>query len=253
MVTSYETGIIAAGESAAIIHSRFHKKGTQVLPVVYCHHATGHARTLMPTPGSVETDYSLRKIVDRLASFGHPTIGTTQVSGNSWGAPPVESRIDGAITRIGSFIGCRTDKVLLLFDSMGGIPALNWARRNPTKVVALAGAIPATNLQQLHDSGPTPIPANIESAYGGLAAYNAARTNYNPQENMGAYIGMPIHLWYHTDDPTILPVQTKAFATTTGCAITSMGPGGHEIHDSDPLSEIADFLILHAQYEAQHR
>lgn len=251
-ITTYNVGAIAAGEGDVIIKSRLHKPGMRVTPVVYCHHATGTARTMNPSAASIETDFALRSIADMMAEAGHPVIASDQVSANSWGANPVSARIDGAITRIGSELGCRTDKVLLIGDSMGTISSLNWARANPSKVAAIAILLPVPDLQWIHDNAPSPLPINLQDAYGGAALWQAAAIPaFDPYSNRVTHKALrhSIRFWYHDDDPIASPSVNPhliPFWQQIGAEYGSMGNGGHALDrtaDAVYLQQVATFLL----------
>jgi pimeloyl-ACP methyl ester carboxylesterase len=73
-------------------------------------------------------------------------------NGVNFGCPDSVAAIDDAINWAASRFGTRTDKVAIGGISMGGTTSLNWAWRNPSKVVAWAGYIPLINLDWLHDN-----------------------------------------------------------------------------------------------------
>lgn len=243
MHSRYASGVIAVGEGEAVFSSRLWKPGTASVPAIYCHHATGTARSaILPTS---ETDFSIRRIIEAVTLAGHPVIATDQGGASNWGADPAPARMDGALARIGEF-GARTDRVLLLADSMGAVVALNWARANPELVAAVALLVPVVNMEHAHDNASAPLPANIEAAYGGNAAYLAALATRNPFEHQEAYAEMPIRLWYSDDDPTAAASQVLEFAEGSDSDAVSMGAVGHAVPAAFDVAPVAEFLTGHA-------
>lgn len=237
MFTTYEAGSIAAGETSVIALDRLWKS-TNETPVIYCHHATGASTTIIDN--LTETNASIRRMVEGLTSRGLPVISNDQSGPSNWSTDLALTRVTGALTRIGAITGARTDRVLLLGDSMGATVALNWARANPTLVRAIALVIPVVNLEHAHDE--TALAAGIEAAYGGLAGYQAALPNKNPALFHSSYVNIPIKFWYSEDDPAAVASEVTDFATATSHEAISMGSTGHTIPSSFDVDPVVDFL-----------
>src|SRR5688500_1203954 len=75
-----------------------------------------------------------------------PVIATEVGGVISWGNRTAQAAMDATLTYFNDMTGARTDKVILVGQSMGAATVLNWAFNNPTKVAAIALHIPAVDL-----------------------------------------------------------------------------------------------------------
>lgn len=131
-------------------------------------------------------------------------------------------------------------KVVLFGASMGSILALRYAMAFPSRVAAIALALPIPDVQGMYDGNVGGFQALIGAAYGARPS-NAQ----NPASNPSAFAGIPMRLWYSTDDATSLPVPALAFAAAAGAAVTSMGAVGHVLPGSIG-PDVASFLGAYA-------
>lgn len=166
-------------------------------------------------------------------------------SETTWGNSTIRTRISSARTLLNTRFGATTDKVLLSGSSMGGLNVLSWAIQNPTLVKAIALATPAVNLDYMHDNNVGGYAAEIDTAYGGLAAYNAAVAAHDPYQNTATLSGIPMKLWYSTDDPFIDPSHVTTFASAVGASTVNMGAVGHTL-PSQAFNEVSGFLAEYA-------
>lgn len=143
--------------------------------------------------------------------------------------------LDDEVAWLAANYGTRTDKVALMGGSMGGWPALNWARYNLSKVAAIAVSIPGVSLQGTHDRNPLGLAPTIEAAYGGLAGYTAALETHDPGRHPELYTGIAdkVRLWYSSTDAVVTAAECTAFATAAGVTAIDFGPYGH-VSPSDP-------------------
>lgn len=179
-------------------------------------------------------------------AVGLPMI-CAQFAGQSWGNDTAQTRLTDAISYMtGGEFNARTDKVVLLGVSMGGLLALNWARANPAKVAAIVLCYPAVDLQWMHDNGAA---TGTEAAYGGsLTTFNAAVAAHNPAVNTTAYQGVPIRMWYSDADTTVGTANQTAFASAVGSSLAATALPGAAHADMtriDP-SDLATFVAAHA-------
>jgi pimeloyl-ACP methyl ester carboxylesterase len=249
VATSIGSDVIAVSEKHVIVTGSDHGTVATAVPVIYCHHAgNGYAGTahLPAALAQTDTDVSIAEICRDLAAKGHPVIASDQAGVNSWSNNTAVTAVDGALTLIGTRTGCRTDRVLLLADSMGTLLALNWARANASKVAAMALLLPAPDMQYVHDNASAPLPANMEAAYGGLAALTAAYPTKNAALFPSSYTSMEIQMWASTDDPICTPVMVNAFAAATGIPVISMGAVGHTIPSTFDRRAVVDYLHRNA-------
>jgi predicted alpha/beta hydrolase family esterase len=177
-----------------------------------------------------------------LADRGIASIGADFADGYTFGSDTGVTRVGQLATYV-SGIGAPSDKYLLYGASMGFCTLANWAWRNQSKVAAFAGVIPLCDLADVHDNNRDGFAAQIETAYGGLAAYQAAIGTHNPL-TWASDLKFPIKIWYSTDDPRTIPSATLAFAAASGAQLVSMGAIGHTAVDR--TGEVVDFLDRYA-------
>lgn len=160
------------------------------------------------------------------AEFNGLPVVTADFGGNHWGR-------DDGITKVSALWayfqsrGLASDKVDLIAISMGTLLALNWAKANPTAVRRILCVNPAVDLADFHDNNRGGYAAEIETAYGGAAAYATAKTAHNPAENTASFAGLPIDLYYSTDDTIVVPSTVTAFAAASGATAHSLGAVAH--------------------------
>jgi hypothetical protein len=120
--------------------------------------------------------------------------------------------------------------------------------------------LPCVDLQDIHDNRNAALTAfigtdgvtNIEAAYGGAAAYATALPTHNPNTaaNITAQIatGIPVGLFYSTDDAICYPTVVSTFGAAIGATLYSMGAaGGHAISTALTLdvSPFVNFILQH--------
>lgn len=166
---------------------------------------------------------------------------------------------DTAVTRAGqlkTFIQAapflaRAGKVAIMAGSGGATAAINYARANPALVSALLLFCPLTDLQDFHDLrvDATITAAEVETAYGGAAAYATALPTHSPVvgTNPNPLAPIPMRIYYSTNDPyipvsTVTAFQAKVLASGGKCDIASLGPVGHSAQNMNVL-DAANFLI----------
>lgn len=236
MVTSYGVGRYVASEADVILRGRFAKPTTSKRGIVWCHERGALANFLQVEPllGA-----------ELLTRAGLPIIAADLGGTATWGNDTEQARTQQAWDYLVTAAGCASDKVLLYGMSMGAPGALNWARANPTKVAAVALVLPITDLIGFHDANLGGYATEIETAYGGLAAWNAAKAAHDPLTHAAEYAGIPIKLWYSTDDSLALPANVTAFAAASGASTQSMGAQGHTAQGLD-AAQVLEFLGAYA-------
>lgn len=138
----------------------------------------------------------------------------------------------------------KADGVLLCGFSMGAANALNWAKANLSKVRAIALCIPVTDMADAYDNDRGPgLAAQIASAYTNEAGWLAAEPAKNPINFADDFAGIPVGIWYATDDAAVPVATVTAFQAAVGasCEVHSLGTAGHTA-SAVPSSEVADFL-----------
>lgn len=221
-------------ETSVTFHGRQMPGGT---PVICCHGVLSTSRQFLNGDGDVP-----RKLADLYE--------VTSVSGDlgglsTWGNDASVDALDELVTWAGTNHGTRTNRVALYGVSMGGLTALNWAMRNPSKVAAIGLMVPAVSLQGIHDRDPIGIAALIETAYTNEAGYLAALPTNDPSHAAvratAQQLGPKTRIWYSSDDNVIAASEVLAYAGWTGCAIDNIGAVGHA-STAPALSAAAQWL-----------
>lgn len=239
VATSYgtkgtERGLVMTG-------TRWPGDGTRTA-VLWAH---GHAGTGVGEMTSPDNGRVLRKLGDG----GLAVVSSDYGGGTTWGDDAAQTKLSDAYSFATTTLGAKSGKVLLGGWSMGVLAVLNWARANPSKVAAIACVLPAVDLVDLHDNNRAGFKAEIESTYGlgsvPSVAGNATIAAHDPAQNTGAYIGVPIKLWYSSDDSVVIPSVVTTFASNTGAQTQSLGAVGHTLTSVDE-NQVLAFLGQYA-------
>lgn len=241
MRTSYAVGRYSATgttEGDALLQPRQARAAGTARGVMLCHGATDVGRY------AITGNY--RNAAEKLARHGFnvcaPDLGAVAGVSDTWGNATAMSRMDDAWAWIKNAAGggAKTDKVCLVGGSMGGLNAVNWASRNPTKVAAIALVIPALDLEDIYvnDRGPG-LRAQIQAAYGGAPDY----TQRSPLLLASSIAGIPTRVWYSTNDVVTPAATTLSFIGSVGQSVSarSMGAVGHTFLAVSP-DEVLAFL-----------
>jgi hypothetical protein len=170
--TLYSTSFRAAPNTDEAIVAAVGHKVTCRIPLIWCHGASGNAMT----PFDFYPENRGVPAFVRREPSGIVVISSEFGDGLNFGSPDSTVAIDEAIAWSAARFGTRTDKVALGGISMGGTTSLNWAWRNPSKVVAWAGHIPLINLDWLHDN--TSYGPFIEIGYGSWLSLPGTNGSY---------------------------------------------------------------------------
>ncbi len=242
LCVSRGSGAYVAGEAHAALYERLRMRSVGRRPLI---HAFGHGGY---DNGLKETNFlssGFWPLFAPLADAGYPVICGELGGSPLWGNDTTITRVGQLVAYASSGFGFDTSGVFMLGISMGMLPLLRWAKDNRATVKAVYGAIPVTNLASIHDRNPNGYAAEIEAAYGGLAAYQAALPTHDPSAYAASLAGLPIRLLYHTDDTVVVPSDVTGFAASVGasCSLVS-GTGGH-VATFDPL-DVLSFFEAHA-------
>jgi pimeloyl-ACP methyl ester carboxylesterase len=209
-------------EPVVVVRGRLLSGG---VPVIFCHGLLVGALQSFNTEGEVQR---------QLADLWETTSAGADLGGlSTWGNGDSVDAVDDLITWLGTNYGTSTTGVALYGTSMGGATALNWAMRNPSKVVALALSNPVVSLQGIHDRDPIGLASLIETAYGDEAGYLAALPTNDPSHvnnrDVVKALGARTRVWYADGDNVIAASEVLAYAGFSGCEITETGAGGHSL------------------------
>jgi hypothetical protein len=166
-----------------------------------------------------------------------PTLGGT----TTWGNDVSQTKLGDAITYLQGTLGAASGTVCIYAASMGALTALNYYRANPTKVAAIALGMPAVDLAYEHDNNIGGWAVEIETAYGGTSAYNAAVAGHDPMQHTSDFTGVPMKVWYASDDTAAITARQQAFISATGCQSQNLGAVGHTL-TAVPADEVVAFF-----------
>lgn len=226
--TSYS---VAGSESRLTFASRLHRPGR--LGVLFCTERGA-------TPANVISG-TTSELARRLALDFGVALTSSAPTGLSYGNDAAIAAVTSTRSaQIQTALECRSDKVALVGRSMGGCQALNWARQNLSAVACIALICPLVNLVDAHDRV---FEAEIDAAYGSHAAYLAGLSTHNPMAYAAELSGIPIKIWYATDDTSVLQADVLAFTAAVGasCIPVSMGAVGHTV-TAAPVNDVAAFI-----------
>ena len=220
--SSFGQSRYVAGEWDAI----FDRPGV-TRPLIWCHGNNGNATN----------DFSGYSYVFNLFAR-YFKVYVADLGGNTFGNDTGIARVASLVTYAGN------GPVVLVGASMGASVAINYAVRNPTKVLAIANVIPALDFNSVDSSnlGWT----NLNAAY--PPAYNAATDGptHNPLQIANQLpSNLPVKLWTSSDDPTCPPATADAFVAarpqTQRTVIGAYGHGGIAIAAPDMLNWMKAF------------
>lgn len=176
--------------------------------------------------------YELREITGR----GIPvaSIGTLDY----WGNATIRSNISTLVTNAQA-THFKSGKVHLLGASAGGLSVLNWAKANPTLVQSIVLLIPVVDVQAVHSENRSGFASAINTAHGG-----APPDADNPADYAADLSGVPIKLFYSTNDPVTTEAESLAFIAASGAEGVSMGAQGHSwAYPAWSGGAAADFML----------
>ncbi len=222
VITEYGIGDYLANESHLLIRSGKFNRGQGLRGVIAIH---GHGATsTVWTPGNFIGDHALY-----LAKGGCLVLSIDAGGTAAWANDAAMTAVDNAFTYLTTTLGCMTDKVCLLGWSMGGLTALNWLKRNPSKVKSIVTFAPAFNMDYFYDNNGTS-KTEIDTAYGGTG--HAQYAGHNPQADVVSYngLGVKVHIYQGTADTTVPPAQAPTFISAVNDSnyiLHSISGAGH--------------------------
>lgn len=245
---STATGLYRTGEQAFITMNRNHSTVAAV-PTIYCHDALT-STDVMPTL----RDPVYFEEMKSSAKARMPVITALLGGATTWGNDSSIDAVDDAIDHYataqpvsGADYRTASTPVNLWGDGMGALTVLNWAWRNPDRVAAILLRNPVVALDDFHDRNAS-LQAQIEAAYGGLSAYNAALPDHDPEQNWSLIrpLGPKIKIWYGGDDDLIPTNEVEAFANAVGCEAVLIPDGTHTDYDT-PTDQTTSWLSAAAK------
>jgi pimeloyl-ACP methyl ester carboxylesterase len=242
VLSSYGSGRATVSEGDWFLAPRLYLPDGTRRGVVYCHGAGASTSGLIGA--NTANQYALIQAIG--AAF--PTVVCDLGGTATWGNATVQARIDAAWTWLQTAYGVKTDKVLLAGFSMGNLAAFNYAIANPTKVAAIAGFLPASDLADFYTNNRGGYQAAIGTAWS--VTYPADLPgSANPTGNTSGINGLPNKAWYATDDTVVLPATVTTLTGSIGGTAVSLGAaGGHADSTvaSIPTADATGFLAAFA-------
>lgn len=189
------------------------------VPVIYLH---GAGSTAGEAVGELVP--SVRPILYEVAASGFTVTAPTATA--QWGNATSVSRTGDNITWNRTSLGSTNDPVVLIGASHGGTGALRWISENPGTVACAVIIIPAVDMEDIRTNNPSGLRASIDAAWG-VTYPTPLPAGVNPAQNTADYMGIPIQIWYATDDVICTPATVTAFGASVGAEMHSLGNLGH--------------------------
>lgn len=214
-------------------HSKGYRIGQGTKRVIVgCHGHAGFSYQYQPYWASAP-GYHTRQLVD---TGGYVVRGIDHSQINAWGDPGAMWAMDDNYSYLTSTFLMPTTKIAIQGWSMGGLTALNWALRNPTKVAGLLLWNPVTDLRFFRDNAAAYTPtysiggatggaytSEINTTYGATTTASGAQTIPN---NVGSPVTVNVVNAKEFADATTLGGGTTPQATFGGVNFTYTGKTG---------------------------
>lgn len=164
----------------------------------------------------------LRELSD-LNLRGVPSVSVD--TGGDWGNATHRARITTAVDACQSDGFFAAGRVSLHGRGAGGVAALQWLLANPTRVSAVSIALAAVDLGALYDRDVLGVASYLATAYGGGRPSDAD----NPAKRAATLktYGIPILVFYSTNDPYVTTAESEAFVRAAGAWPYKLGASGH--------------------------
>ena len=183
----------------------------------------------------------------KLADAGFAVLAGDEAGGASWGGAAAMTAMDDLYAYLQTGPSkCRSGRVGLFGWSMGGLVALNWMKRNPTKVGCVWLWSPVTDLDWARTQAAWT--AEVNAAYGGDYSTSGG---YRVHDEPASFRGIaPIRIAHATDDAVVPFAQSQAFVTAVNDPEVSLHStslvGGHtDLFRHVSASDISDFFAAH--------
>lgn len=221
MITSTFRGLITPGDLEIIIKPKYVPDAPKY-GVLYTHGAGGTADALI--------DYGRATHRTRMAAdAGFMAISSDWGGPQTWGNQVAMNALTAGYNYLQTQPGVKRGKVFISGGSMGGLNALNWAGKNPSKVAGISIYIPVIDMAGIHDTNLGGYASYVSNAYGGWDTATMAY-EWNPlhQAAIGRYANIPIRINYGLQDPLCLPDRPVQFKSLVGNNVELFGfTGGH--------------------------
>ena len=241
----YDKGLYLAGEVSLFMRpSSFKGDGTQ-RGIIFCHGSGGAAYTAYD-PGNTGGDASTIPLMRAIVAEGYPILSCDLGGAKTWANATTVSAIGSAVTYLGT-LGCKTDKIGFIGESMGHAGAMEWAAANLSQVAAVAALLGVCDTNDVYTNG-SGFVSDMNTAWGGTWT-NTLSSNPQLQAAAGAYAGLPWRHWGGSSDTTVLPATVTAMANSIGATASrySIAGGTHSwaTYGAVPVADVVAFLKAH--------
>ena len=257
--TEYALGVYAAGEGQYLLVDKdTPRNGTR--SGILCLHGHGADATVF-TPAAHTNSFAPGNHARALAEAGFIVLSIDAGGPAPWANNASMSAVSNAYTWLtGATGGAKPATVGLVGWSMGGLAALNWAKRNPTLVGAMELFAPATDLDYFYT-----VPGyqtNLDIAYSGqttttsgsgTVSGSASTVNVNSTAGFAASgqfaIGVPnttgvVSYSGITGTSFTGCTMSGSFGYSAGTRISRMGDFAANSVGHNPLADAADYTPL---------
>lgn len=241
-ISSYETGKYTTGQAHVLIQPV--QPVLNRRPIIYSHGAGSQALGAKGSNG-----YGTARTLSSLADLGYvilaPDLGTETANfGNDDDAMPAFDAAYDYLVTLG-FID-DGDPIHLLGTSMGNVTQLRWAHANPGKVEAIAGIIPAYDLEAAREENEANR-ALIDAAWD-VTYPDPLPEGANPADLLDDLIGNVYWTgWYASNDLASFVDGPQVLAAALGGEAVSLGALGHTdaARAAVPVRDVAGFFAAH--------
>lgn len=170
-------------------------------------------------------------------------LGSPNAGSGLYGNDTVLARIEAAWTWAKANVAVKQDKFIIDAGSRGTVDAINYAQRNPSKVIALVAGIPVCDAEDVRANNRSNQQAAIEAAYTNNAGWQAARASRNPVEIAASYgaTGIPSRFYVSSNDNVALPQYADQFvASASNVSKVDIGAQGHSTNGLNP-NDVSDW------------
>ena len=219
------TGTYLVNEGYAVSVPRTHVKSGERRGLISIRGAGGDFRASVP----YLRGYAQRDMPSSTADFGYTSSGR-------WATQKCLDAITDLWEHMIAEWGIRDDKVAFVTGSGGALDALAWSIQNPGKTAGIGGAVPCVSLERTHDQNLDGRAAEIETVWGGLAAYDAGKNAVEPFDNLGALDDFPMWLVVSANDTITPPSFVRELGSSLpNVIVETFGAQGHSIagYDAD--------------------
>lgn len=220
VIATMERTLTTTPEAAQVFIPTSWRRDGRRRAVITCHAAGGNEGS------SAGFAYDGRALAEELEAL---VIVPALAPGDSWGLASVDAKVTAAWTLAKTSYGAKTDKVVLFGGSMGGCTAALWAANNPTLCAGIGMVIPVLDTKDCRDNNRNGFATNINGAFGGAAAFDAAEPTRNPRYTSTAIAAAKIPVVANAGERDVVTPYaiTQAWCAEAGATLLTIPAGLH--------------------------